>query len=436
MDPNQIEITKEVNPHFQDVWTTPKPFNILKGGRNSFKSSVIALLLAFMMILYIQIGEKANIVVIRKVGNTIRDSVFRKIQWALGKFRILDEFDCTVSPFKITHKKTGSTFYFYGQDDFSKLKSNDIGDLIAVWYEEASEFKSEEEFDQTNVTFMRQVHPRADMVRFFWSYNPPRNPYDWINEWAEKMKAEDDYLVHESSYLDDELGFVTEQMLADIERIKRNDYDYYRYIYLGESVGLGTNVYNADLLQPLDKLPDDEHILYLAYSTDSGHQVSATATLCVGYTKKQNVILLDTDYYSPMGKVNKKAPSQMSKDLNTFVTNTSKRWGKPIELELLDSAEGALRNQYYLDYKVRLHPVAKKKKVVMIDYVQDLMAQGRFYYLDTENNKIVIDEHRKYMWNEKTINTENPEVIKIDDHAVDALQYLVLTMGKRWGLKV
>ena len=362
MDPNQIEITKEVNPHFQDVWTTPKPFNILKGGRNSFKSSVIALLLAFMMILYIQIGEKANIVVIRKVGNTIRDSVFRKIQWALGKFRILDEFDCTVSPFKITHKKTGSTFYFYGQDDFSKLKSNDIGNLIAVWYEEASEFKSEEEFDQTNVTFMRQVHPRADMVRFFWSYNPPRNPYDWINEWAEKMKAEDDYLVHESSYLDDELGFVTEQMLADIERIKRNDYDYYRYIYLGESVGLGTNVYNADLLQPLDKLPDDEYILYLAYSTDSGHQVSATATLCVGYTNKQNVILLDTDYYSPMGKVNKKAPSQMSKDLNAFVTNTSKRWGKPIELELIDSAEGALRNQYYLDYKVRLHPVNKKKK--------------------------------------------------------------------------
>ena len=171
---------------------------------------------------------------------------------------------------------------------------------------------------------MRQVHPRADMVRFFWSYNPPRNPYEWINEWAEKMKLEGDYLVHESSYLDDELGFVTEQMLADIERIKRNDYDYYRYIYLGESVGLGTNVYNADLLQPLDKVPDDEYILYLAYSTDSGHQVSATATLCVGYTNKRNVILLDTDYYSPMGKVNKKAPSQMSKDLNAFVTNTSK----------------------------------------------------------------------------------------------------------------
>lgn len=100
--------------------------------------------------------RKANVVIIRKVANTIRDSVFLKIQWALGKFFLLDQFSCTVSPFKITHRKTGSTFYFYGQDDFQKLKSNDIGNIIAVWVEEAAEFNSAEEFDQMKATFMRQ----------------------------------------------------------------------------------------------------------------------------------------------------------------------------------------------------------------------------------------------------------------------------------------
>ena len=430
-----INIQKEVNSNFKDVWTTKKPFNILKGGRNSFKSSVIALLLVYMMIPYLVKGEKANIVVIRKVGNTIRDSVFNKVQWALGKFFLMDEFKATVAPFKIVHKKTGSTFYFYGQDDFQKLKSNDIGNIIAVWFEEAAEFNSAEEFDQTNITFMRQQHPLADMVRFFWSYNPPRNPYEWINEWSEKMKEEVDYLVHESSYLDDRLGFVTDLMLNDIDRIKRNDYDYYRYIYLGEPVGLGTNVYNAELMQPIKELPKDEYIIYIAYSTDSGHQVSATTTLCVGYTNKGNVILLDTDYYSPAGKVNKKAPSEMSKDLNQFVENTKKRWGKPVELELIDSAEGALRNQYFLDYNIRLSTVNKKKKIEMIDYVHDLLAQGRFYYLDTKNNQVFIDEHRKYMWNEKTVHTENPKVIEIDDHTCDGLQYLCTAMAKRWGLR-
>jgi len=307
-----IDLNKEINPHFESVWYTEKPYNVLEGGRNSFKSSVIALKLVYMMLPFIHKNDKANVVVLRKVGNTIRDSVFNKIQWALNKFGFTvgpkGDFKDTVSPFKIMHKGTGSTFYFYGQDDFQKLKSNDIGNLIAVWYEEAAEFDNAEEFDQTNVTFMRQKHPEVPFVQFFWSYNPPRNPYDWINEWKESLKGNPNYLIHHSSYLNDELGFVTEQMLADIERIKENDYDYYRYIYLGEPVGLGTNVYNMDLFTPWESLPIDDDILLLDTSTDTGHQVSATTHLALGLTKKQNVVLLDTYYYSPEGKARKKAP--------------------------------------------------------------------------------------------------------------------------------
>ena|SRR5699024_2331861 len=136
-----INIQKEVNPHFKPVWTTKKPYNILRGGRNSFKSSVIALQLVYMILRYVQSNEKANIVVIRKVANTIRDSVFLKIQWALEKFGMLDQFNSTVSPFVIRHKGTGSTFYFYGQDDFAKLKSNDIGNIIAVWFNKMDHIK-------------------------------------------------------------------------------------------------------------------------------------------------------------------------------------------------------------------------------------------------------------------------------------------------------
>ena len=435
---HNIDLNQEINPHFAKVWYSSKPYNILKGGRNSFKSSVLALLLVYQMIDYIQRSEKANVVIIRKVANTIRDSVYLKIQWALNKFGLLSQFKMTVAPFKITHVGTGSTFYFYGQDDFAKLKSNDINNVIAVWYEEAAEFDSEEDFDQTNVTFMRQKHHLADHVKFYWSYNPPRNPYSWINEWAEQMKNDSNYLVHESSYLDDKLGFVTSQMSADIERIKANDYDYYRYIYLGEPVGLGTNVYNFSLfksLNSLDELSDGERVVYLAYSTDSGHQVSATATLCVGYTNKGNVILLETSYYSPANKAIKKAPSELSSDMYTFVEETSKRYNKPVQLELIDSAEGALRNQYFLDFGKRLSTVNKKRKVIMVDYVQDLLAQGRFYYINNASNQIFIDEHKKYQWDERTIHSDDPRVIKTDDHSCDSLHYLCVAMAKQWGLK-
>ena len=431
-----FNIQKNVNPHFKPVWISRLPYNVLKGGRNSFKSSVIALKLVYMMLRYIKTGETANVVVIRKVANTIRDSVFNKIWWALNLFGAGDKFKKTVSPFQIIHKKTGSTFYFYGQDDFQKLKSNDIGNLIAVWYEEAAEFASQEDFDQSNVTFMRQKHPRAKFVQFFWSYNPPRNPYNWINEWFESIKTNENYLAHSSTYLDDELGFVNDQMLADIERIKKNDYDYYRYVYLGESVGLGNNIYNMSTFHPLDALPSDDRLIGISFALDGGHQQSATACCAFGITAKGKVILLDTWYYSPAGQAVKKAPSQLSQDIYYFTTKVISKYRVPILQYTIDSAEGALRNQMYLDFSIRWHPVAKLKKVTMIDTFQSLLAQGRFYYLDTENNKIFIEEHKMYRWDEKTLQSDSPNVIKDDDHTCDAAQYFILDNAKILGLRV
>ena len=433
----EVKIQKNINPHFKSVWTTSKPYNILKGGRNSFKSSVIALLLVYMMIPFLIAGKKANVVVIRKVGNTIRDSVFLKIQWALNKFGLSGRFKATVSPFKIQDTVTGSCFYFYGQDDFQKLKSNDIGNIIAVWYEEAAEFSNKEDFDQSNVTFMRQKHPDIDFVKFFWSYNPPRNPYSWINEWAEELKDNENYLVHSSSYLDDKLGFVTEQMLEDIERIKENDYDYYRYIYLGEPVGLGTNVYNMALFNEVDKVSENERVIGQFFAVDSGHQQSATTCLHAVVTNRSNLYLVDNYYYSPAGKVKKKAPSVLSKELHDFVIKQTQKYPNVPVIEMtIDSAEGALRNQYLEDFGIRWHPVAKKKKITMTEYVQSLLANGRFYYFPTENNlKYFIEEHKRYQWDEKTVKDDDPKVIKEDDHTCDAFQYMVVDNAQLLRLK-
>ena len=432
-----VDIQKEVNPKFRNVWTTKKPYNILKGGRNSFKSSVVALLLAFMMIGHIILGRKVNIVIIRKVARTIRDSVFLKIQWALDKFGILDEFECTISPFKIVHIKTGSTFYFYGQDDFQKLKSNDIGNIVAVWVEEAAEFINAEEFDQMKATFMRQMPSFVNVVHFFWSYNPPRNPYHWINEWVKELEGHPDYLIHSSSYLDDELGFVTRQMLDEINRIKENDYEYYQYLYEGLPVGFQDNIYNIGTFNMIEELPEDDYITALFYSLDGGHAQSATTVLFLAMTAKRKVILLDTYYYSPAGKTIKLAPSQLSTEVHGFVVSTlqDERWrGRPVINRTIDSAEAALRNQYFLDYQIRWNPVGKKEKLIMVDYATNLFAQGRFYVLNTKNNQIFIEEHKHYSFKEGTGNSDTPIIIKEDDHTCDAFQYFCVDNAKILGI--
>ncbi len=242
------------------------------------------------------------------------------------------------------------------------------------------------------------------------------------------------YFDH-STYLDDELGVLSDDYIAEINQVKENDPDYYRWMYLGEAVGLGTNIYNMELFHELNAIPSDDYIMGMYISADTGHEVSATTCSCYALTRKRRVVLLDTYYYSPAGKTNKKSPKELSDDLYHFVQRMRREYGHKIVRMTMDSAEGALRNQYFKDYGVRWHPVQKLKKVDMIDRVQNLLAQGRFFYLPTDNNlKYFIPEHQKYQWKEETIESDDPKVIKVDDHTCDNFQYMCRDNERDLGL--
>lgn len=430
-----IKLSHMVNPHFYPMWKTDKPYVVCKGGRGSFKSSVISLRLVTKVKHWTMLGHKVNVVCVRENASYLHDSVYSQIRWALTMLHMDDEYHFYKSPLRITHKRTGSTFYFYGADDPMKLKSNIVDNVIAVWFEEAANFKGPDVFDQANPTFIRQKPDYVDHVTVYYSYNPPKNPYDWINEWISKQEQNPNCYVDTSTYLDDKWGFTTKQQLDLINQYKDNDYDYYRWLYLGEVVGLGTNIYNVSLFKSLDELPADDEIIGVYYSADTGHEISATTCGCYILTRTGKVILYDTYYYSPQGKSHKKPPSELSQDLKQFIDKNMSELHFGITNMTIDSAEGALENQFYNDYGVHWHKVKKLKKVDMIDRVQDLLAQGRFYYLDRPENEIFIAEHRKYQWDENTLQSDDPKVIKVDDHTCDQFMYLCLDNERSFGLK-
>jgi len=428
----RIRITDLINPVFYPVWRTTKPNVILKGGRSSMKSSVISLKLVTDFLK----DPNGNVVCLRKIGKYLSTSVYEQIKWAIYMLGVEREFVFGKSPLRITHKATNTAFYFYGVDDPMKLKSTTIakGYVMAVWFEELAEFDGIEDIDIVTDTFIRRDIGNKE-VKIFYSYNPPRNPYDWVNEWVESKQNDPDYFIHHSTYLDDVKGFLSAQLLRKIEQYKRNDYDYWRWMYKGEVIGLGDLVYNINHFQWVDELPEDDDLLLVDYAVDSGYQTSATAFCAFGLTKRGNVYLLDTYYYSPQNKANKKAPSDFSKDLWDFERKLAQTFRKHIDKRTIDSAEGALRNQYFKDYGIRLHPIAKKKKVNMIENVQDLLAQGRFFMLRNENNRIFYEEHKKYQWDPDTLQSDDPKVVKTDDHTCDCFQYYVNDNLRKLGLK-
>jgi phage terminase, large subunit, PBSX family len=426
-----------INPHFYKVWNTNKPYIILNGGRGSFKSSVISLKLATMVKKQTQLNHQVNFILIRENASYLHDSVYKQMEWAFTQLNMFDEFLYFKSPMRIVHKRTGSTFYFYGGDDPMKLKSNIVGNVMAVWYEEAANFKGREVFDQANPTFIRQKPPFIDYVTVYYSYNPPKSPYDWVNEWVEDERQDPDCLVDTSTYLDDKWGFTKKEQLKLIERYKKNDYDYYRWLYLGEVIGLGNSVYNADLFHPLETFPDDDDIMELYTGQDSGQQVSATTELNVALTRKKRIILLNTYYYDPAGKAHKKAPSDIAHDLHEAENKWIEQWGRHFYKQSADSATSdfALDHEMYKQYNHHYHHVAKTEKTKMIDNVQNLLATGRVYYLDTPENQIFIEQARNYRWDEDTLQNDNPRVIKENDHTCDAFQYLVLDNLRDFELK-
>ena len=168
---------------------------------------------------------------------------------------------------------------------------------------------------------------------------------------------------------------------------------------------------------------------------DNGYAKSAATVVACGLTYKGNVILLDTWYYSPDGKENPKAPSEIAEDVHAWINKLTEKYNiYPTNLTM-DSADSAFQMQYYRMYGIKWGKVKKLEEKDMIDFVQDLLAQGRFYYLDTENNQIFIEQHRKYRWDEDTEKSDKPKVIKKDDHTCDAFKYDVVQNRRDFGLQ-
>lgn len=429
-----VDVNAMICPHFDSVLYDSSLNKVLKGGRGSTKSSVISLQLVMDFLK----DNNANVLVLRKVANTIELSVYEQIKWAIYMLHVDSLFEFKKSPYRIVDKRNGTAFYFSGVDDPQKLKSMIIakGHVRYLWFEELAEFDSWQEVDTVRASFTRKNLPPGAHVVTYYSYNPPKNPYDWINEWVAQREGMPNWFVDHSTYKDVTLpNILSEDYIDEINTVKANDVDYYRWMYLGEVVGLGTNVYNMDNFNSIDKLPADDYITNLYYSVDSGHEVSATTCGAYGLTRKGNLILLDTYYYSPQGKTHKKPPSELSRDLKEFIDKVTNWIGKQPTRLTMDSAEGALDNQFYNDFGIRWHKVRKLKKVDMIDRVQDLLAQGRFFYLKRPENEIFIKEHKKYQWDEKTLQSDDPKVIKEDDHTCDMFQYVVRDNERDLGLK-
>ena len=216
------------------------------GGRGSLKSSTVSVLVPLLLIN----NPGTHALVLRKVANTIRDSVYAQYIWAIGELGMAAYWEAKVSPMELIYKPTGQKIMFRGADDPMKIKSIKVpfGYIAVTHFEEKDQFAGRAEIRNILQSTMRG----GSVFWNFESYNPPISRDNWANK--DSLEERDDRLCHKSTYLQAPPEWLGEQFLAEAEHLKETDERAYQHEYLGIPVGTGGNVFeNLELREITDK---------------------------------------------------------------------------------------------------------------------------------------------------------------------------------------
>ena len=221
-----VDINRQIRPNMEYVF---------EGGRGGLKSSFVAL----KVIELLKNNPNMHACVTRQVSNTLKDSVYAKIKWAINELGLLDEFDCKVSPLEIRYIKTGQTIYFRGLDDETKLKSMTppFGYIGILWKEEKDQMKGDAQERSVNQSILRG----GDECYDFSSYNPPKSKSSWVHRI--KLQPNSKRVIHHSCYTEAPPEWLGQKFIDDAEHLKEVNPEAYEHEYLGVPNGDGGNVF-------------------------------------------------------------------------------------------------------------------------------------------------------------------------------------------------
>ena len=224
----------------------------LEGGRGSTKSSFIS----EKIIELLENNPNMCCVVLRKVKDTLKDSVYTQLEWAVDTLaetypNIRADYKFTRSPLEITKISTGQKIYFRGADDYGKIKSLKTPKDMYVgitWYEEFDQFAGMEEVRKINQSLIRGGE---DFVQFY-SYNTPASSQHFVN--IEKIVPKDTRIVHLSDYRAVPKRWLGQAFFDEAEFLKSVNEKLYQNEYLGLMTGVGGNVFeNVELREITDE---------------------------------------------------------------------------------------------------------------------------------------------------------------------------------------
>lgn len=262
---SEIKLSEIIGGGYDDFWKCKKRYRVLKGGKGSKKSSTTALNFIYRLMKY----KGSNLLVVRQVMNTHRDSTFAQLEWAQEKLGVTHLWKNTVSPLEMVYLPTGQKIIFRGFDDVLKLASATVstGYLNFVWIEEAFEIASESDFDKLDLSVPRGKLEAPLYKQTTVTFNP------WSgSHWLKKRFFDTDsktVATFSTNYLDNE--FLDKTDRAVFERMKKTNPRKYEVAGLG-NWGISEGLVYENWTVGRTKIPDSEMYKWKSfYGLDYGY---------------------------------------------------------------------------------------------------------------------------------------------------------------------
>lgn len=399
--PAYLDITRDVLRHGHTHYD-------LSGGRGSLKSSYVSIMVALLIVS----NPGTHALVLRKVGNTLRDSVYAQYIWAIDQLGMAAYWTAKVSPMELIYKPTGQKIMFRGADDPMKIKSIKVpfGYIAITHFEEKDQFSGRPEIRNILQSTMRG----GERFWNFESYNPPISRDNWANIDSEVERP--DRMRLKTTYLQAPAAWLGERFLIEAAQLKAENKRAYQHEYLGMAVGTGGNVF--DNLE-LREITDDEIAGFdrIYQGVDWGWYPDPFAFVRLHYDRARETIYLIDEIYQ--NKLTNEASAKMIKDRGytdayIICDNAEPKSAADFRAAGLPARE-AVKGPGSVDYGYKW---LQRRKIV-IDRRRTPHAYDEFVHYEYERNK------------DGEIISGYPDA---NNHAQDATRYALEPVMRRMGV--
>ncbi|MFR4519925.1 MAG: PBSX family phage terminase large subunit [Fusobacterium sp.] len=397
----KISLPKIVGKGYKDYWNFKGRYRVCKGSRASKKSKTTALNFIYRIMKYPQ----SNLLVVRKVFRTLKDSAYTDLRWAIRQLHVEQYWEYKESPLELMYKPTGQKILFRGLDEPMKLTSItvDVGHLCWAWIEEAYEITKESDFDMLDESIRGQV--TGDLFKQVTLTFNPWNEGHWIKKKFFDAELSNDILAKTTNYLCNEFLDISDLRL--FERMKKENPKRYKVAGLGDwGISEGLIYENWEErefdIQEILKIPDIES----AFGLDFGYTNDPSALFAGLISKERREIYVTDELY-------KKALT------NNKLAEEIKNMGYGKERITADSAEPKSIDELY-DLGLKGISGARKGKDSINNGIQFIQGYKIIIHPRCVN---FLTEISNYTWAKDKFDKPINKPIDMFNHLMDAMRY-------------